>query len=168
MDSYVLAQVLSFIGFSILLYGVAKRTRKTLIGFDAAGLSLVTIHWYLMAAPVAVAVNLIFILNDLIALSLPDKIKAAARNAIAGVLMLGAGFLWFERAHDVLPLLASGLILFAIQQKNLKHLRILMIFANLVWSAYGFFHHTWVQVAFGILITGVHAHRLYELKKERG
>lgn len=166
MDPFSISQILSFIGFSLLLYGVAKRSRRKLIGFDATGLTLVTLHWYLLGAEVAAAVNGIFIANDLIALLLPEKIKAALRNAVAGVLMLGAGFLLFQQAHDILPLMAAALILFAIQQKNLQRLRFLMIFANLIWSIYGVIQETWIQVIFGILITVVHVVRLVEASRE--
>jgi hypothetical protein len=166
MDNYTLAQIISFFGFSLLLYGVASKSRRKLIGFDATGLTLVTLHWYLLGAEVAAAVNGIFIGNDLIALLLPDKIKEALRNAIAGALMLVAGFLLFQQAHDILPLVASALILFAIQQKNLQRLRFLMIFASLIWSIYGITQETWVQVIFGILITVVHVIRLIEASRD--
>ncbi len=165
MDNFTLAQIAAFAGFSLLLYGVATKSRKKLIGFDATGLTLVTLHWYLLGAEVAAAVNGIFIANDLIALLLPDKIKAAIRNAIAGALMLGAGFLLFQQTHDILPLVASALILFAIQQKSLQRLRLLMIFANLIWTIYGISQETWTQVVFGILITGVHVLRLIEASR---
>lgn len=166
MDNYTLAQIFSFVGFSLLLYGVTTRSRRKLIGFDATGLTLVTLHWYLLGAEVAAAVNSIFIANDLIALLLPDRIKAALRNAVAGALMLGAGFLLFQQAHDILPLMASGLILFAIQQKSLQRLRLLMIFATLIWTIYGVTQETWVQVIFGILIAVVHVVRLIEASRD--
>ncbi len=168
MDNYTLALILSFVGFSLLLYGVTTKFRRKLIGFDATGLTLVTLHWYLLGAEVAAAVNGIFIANDLIALLLPDKIKAAIRNTVAGALMVGAGFLLFQQAHDILPLMASALILFAIQQKDLLRLRFLMIFANLIWSIYGVIQETWIQVIFGILITVVHVVRLIEASRDPG
>lgn len=165
MDNNTLIQILGFSGFSILLYGVATRSRKKLIGFDATGLTFVMFYWYLLGIEVAAAVNGIFIANDLIALLLPDKIKAAFRNSIAGALMLGAGFLLFQEAHDILPLVASALILFAIQQKSLQRLRLLMIFASLIWSIYGVTQETWVQVGFGIIIAVVHVLRLIEASR---
>ena len=166
MDNYTLAQVISFFGFSLLLYGVATKSRRKLIGFDATGLTLVTLHWYLIGAEVAAAVNGIFIANDLIALLLPDKVKTALRNAIAGSLMLGAGFLLFQQAHDILPLMASALILFGIQQKDLQRLRFFMIFASLIWTIYGVTQETWVQVIFGVLIAATHVVRLVQASRD--
>lgn len=165
MDPYLTAQALSFIGFSIVLYGVASRARKKLIGFDAIGLTLVTLHWYLLDAPVAVASNAIFVLNDVIALLLPDRVKAQLRNAIAAILIVITGVWLFQEAHDVLPIIASALILFGIQQKNLVVLRWFMIAASLVWTIYGINHETWVQVGFGVVLAAVHGYRLYELRK---
>ena len=166
MDTHSLAQVIAFLGFLILTYGVANKSRRNLIGFDAAGLSLVTFHWYLLGAQVAVAVNAVFIANDLIALLLPEKVNKLARNAIAGILMLASGFIWFQETVDILPLIASALILFAIQQKNIQHLRLLMIVANPIWSLYGINHETWVQVAFGVIITAIHIFRFFETRRE--
>lgn len=161
----MIAHGLAFLGFSILTYGVANKSRRNLIGFDAAGLGLVTVHWYLLGAQVAVAVNAIFIANDLIALLLPDRISKLVRNLIAGILMLGAGAFWFQQTVDILPLVASALILFAIQQKNIQHLRLLMIVANPIWSIYGINHETWVQVTFGFVITAIHIFRFLETRR---
>lgn len=146
----IVAQAVGVIGIALLLASTLMRTRRMLLAFDAAGSTVMGVHWALLGGTAAIAISAIVVVMDLAG---TDPRSARGRAIIWLSIPVTAILIivFWSGLVDVF----AGLGMLGIAASRLSYgqirLRALAMAACIPWIVYGAILLSIPQIAFSAL-----------------
>ena len=138
--SDLIAQTIGIAAFALIVISVQSNNRKTILATIAAGQILFALHFYLLSAWIAVAMNAIGALRSFV-FSRKSESKWAENSlwpyAFSGLFWLVLPITWQGYA-SLLPPIAMTMATIALWSDKTKDMRALLLASRPLWFAYAF------------------------------
>ena len=155
MDNWII-QVIGFIGMGFLVLSFQQNNRNKILIFILIGQLIFLVHFIMLGAWTAVAMNSVGAVRTLI-FQYKEQKQWAAKSYwpilfIAG--FIGFGTLSWQGWYSILPITAMSIETVGLWMKNPKTIRFINLFPHPPWFTYNFLMGSWPGVIAELLMFG--------------
>lgn len=149
-------QAVGFFGLLFLAFSFQLNNRKHLLILILTGQLIFLVHFILLGAWTAVAMNSVGAFRTLI-FQYREQKKWADSSLWPAVFIIGFfvfGFLTWQSWYSILPMIAMSIETVGLWMKNTRTIRIINLFPHPPWFTYNLIVGSWPGIATEILIFG--------------
>lgn len=145
ITNFWVIQAIGIIGLVFIVFAWNSRTRLKIIKHQSIGVSIFIIHYFLLGAYSGAMMSSVTLVRNLVFFQKGKRKWANSPIWIFVFILIcvvSISFVW-NRWISILPMIGVILGIFSISSENPARMRLLMLFASLVWIPYSIVVHSY-------------------------